>query len=207
MLSLQKPGPSSLRNLCALCVSVLAFFFALQRTQICPRAPRRSRPAPQPIPGRSRPKILRPAPPATLRLMNPPCTQQEPFHIGCTDCPRRELFDFHYTRRRRKFLRIQFRQRKSPCSSPAILLSRIAPRCPSARTRSGLRNPPSTSSSSPRWTCASLQRRAAMSVVMLPKPAPFLQHDDPCRLPLGRRALQQRQLSREKHALRRKLQS
>src|SRR6266850_7166817 len=86
MLSLQKPGPSSLRNLCALCVSVLAFFFALQANSNLSAsasqeaAPRRSQ---------SQEEADRKSSGCTschTSTDEPTMHPTRAVHIGCTDC-------------------------------------------------------------------------------------------------------------------------
>jgi len=129
MLSLQKPGPSSLRNLCALCVSVVSFFFALQANSNLSAsasqeaAPRRSQ-SQEEATGKSSA-----APPATLRLMNPTMHPTRAVHIGLHRLSRRELFDFHYTRRRPQI---------PPNTIPPKEKAHVQPRDPSFKNRSAL---------------------------------------------------------------------
>jgi hypothetical protein len=86
MLALQKPGTSSLRNLCALCVSALSFFFALHASSNFSAGASQEA---APFRGQSQEEVDHKSSGCTschTSTDEPTMHPTRTVHIGCTDC-------------------------------------------------------------------------------------------------------------------------
>src|SRR2546422_2823303 len=146
MNSQRQSASSSLRTLCVLCVSALSFFLALHASSKPPaRAPQES----ASVRGQLREEADRKSSGCIschTSTDEPTMHPTKTVHLGCTDCNGGNSFisiapsaapnSPEYNSAKEKLT-----------SSRAIRRSKTAQRFPNAPTRSGLRNPPSTSSS------------------------------------------------------------